>query len=285
MRTDLVCDHSRVAANRQIQCSTGPFWAHELAFAMDCLAEAGFTEIEFMVTRDPITQEPDIPLKLAEERGLHIASVHAPFLVITKNVWGMDPIGKIKRGAEMCKAFGATSMIVHPPYLWERDYANWVMNEAEAFTATTGISVAVETMYPKWVAGRRMRAYRWLDPAALVAAAHHVALDTSHLSVSRLDILDSFETLAPKLEHIHLSNNAGDGRDGHLELEQGVLPIDRFLAEVRRSGYSGAISLELSVRRYVQRPKELVAMLRRNREYVERRMSGEKKLDKGLPRV
>lgn len=252
---------------------------------MDCLAEAGFTEIEFMVTRDPITQEPDIPLKLAEERGLHIASVHAPFLVITKNVWGMDPVGKIERGADMCRAFGATSMIVHPPYLWERDYARWVTHEAEAFTADTGITVAVETMYPKWVAGRRMRAYRWLDPAALVAAAHHVALDTSHLSVGRFDILDSFEILAPKLEHIHLSNNAGDGRDGHLELEQGVLPIDRFLADVRRSGYSKAISLELSVRRYVQRPKELVAMLRRNKEYVERRLSGEKKLGKGLPRV
>jgi sugar phosphate isomerase/epimerase len=274
-----------VTAPRQVQCSTGPFWAYELAFAMDCLAEAGFTEIELMVTRDRITQEPDIPLKLAEERGLRIASVHAPFLVITKNVWGMDPIGKIERGAEMCQAFGADSMIVHPPYLWERDYAHWVMNEAEEFTANTGVTVAVETMYPKWVAGRRVRAYRWLHPKSLVGACPHVALDTSHLSVSRLDILDSFEILLPKLEHIHLSDNAGDGRDGHLELEQGVLPIDRFLGEVRKSSYSGPISLEVSVRRYVQKPSELVAMLRRNKEYVERLLAGDKKLDKGLPRV
>ncbi|MGI8774968.1 MAG: sugar phosphate isomerase/epimerase family protein [Actinomycetota bacterium] len=274
-----------MTTHRQVQCSTGPFWAYELAFAMDCLAEAGFTEIELMVTRDRITQEPEIPLKLADERGLRITSVHAPFLVITKNVWGMDPVGKIERGVEMCKAFGATSMIVHPPYLWERDYANWLMNDAERFTNETGITVAVETMYPKWVAGRRVRAYRWLEPAALVAACSHVALDTSHLSVSRFDILDSFEILKPKLEHIHLSNNAADGRDGHLELEQGVLPIDRFLSEVRKSGFAGAISLELSVRRYVEKPKELVAMLRRNKQYVERRLSGEKRVDKGLPRV
>ena len=83
-----------------------------------------------------------------------------------------------------------------------------------------------------WVAGRQMRAYRWLDPAALPDAAPIVALDTSHVTVARHDILDAYEILAPKLVHIHLSDNAGDGRDGHLELEQGILPIDRFLAEL-----------------------------------------------------
>jgi sugar phosphate isomerase/epimerase len=109
-------------------------------------------------------------------------------------------------------------------------------------------------------------------------------MDTSHVTVARQDILDVYARLLPKLVHIHLSNNAGDGRDGHLELEQGILPLDRFLGEVRESGYTGAISLELAVRRYVERPKDLVATLRRNREYVEQRLSGERKIFKGLPR-
>ena len=269
---------------RPVQCSTGPFWAYELAHAMDAVAEAGFTDIELMVTRDRTTQTPDLPAKLAAERGLRIASLHAPFLVITKNVWGLDPIGKIERGAEMCRALGATSMIVHPPYLWERAYATWVMKESESFTAETGVEVAVETMYPKWVAGRKVRAYRWLEPSALVAAATQVALDTSHLTVSRMDILDAYETMRPKLTHIHLSDNAGDGRDGHLELEQGILPLDRFLQELRRTEYSGAISLELSVRKYVEDRKGLVSMLKQSKGYVEKRLTGEGKLSKGLPR-
>src|SRR5687768_17289093 len=119
------CDDSEMAepALPPVQCSTGPFWTFALEHAMDALAEAGFTDIELMVTRDPRTQEPDLPLKLAEERGLKIASIHAPFLVITKSVWGLDPVEKIRRGAEFCRAVGADSMIVHPPYLWERDYA------------------------------------------------------------------------------------------------------------------------------------------------------------------
>ncbi|MEA2459969.1 MAG: hypothetical protein QOH90_146 [Actinomycetota bacterium] len=268
-----------------VQCSTGPFWAYELERAMDALAEAGFTDIELMVTRDPRTQTPDIPLRLAEERGLRIAAVHGPFLAITKNVWGLDPIGKIERGAEFCQALGATSMIVHPPYLWERDYARWCQQEALEFAENTGVTVAVETMYPKWVAGRRLRAYMWLEPASLLHAAHHVVLDTSHLAVSREDILDGYTILSPKLVHIHLSDNAGDGRDGHLSLEQGILPVDRFLDEIRRTEYEGVISLELSVRRYLQKPEDLVEMLRQNRQYVEKRLSGDPKVAKGLPRA
>ena len=175
-------------------------------------------------------------------------------------------------------------MVVHPPYLWERTYAGWIGSEAEDFSAETGVQIAVETMYPKWVAGRQLRAHRWLDPKALVAAAPNVAMDTSHLTVARFDVLDSYRTLKPKLIHIHLSDNAGDGRDGHLELEQGVVPIERLLAEVRRSNFDGVISLELSVSRYVERAEQLVMMLKRNKEYVEQKLSHEPRKAKGLPR-
>lgn len=271
-------------ARPPVQCSTGPFWTFELERAFDLIAEAGFAEVELMVTRDPKTHDPDVPAALAEERGLRIASLHGPFLVITKTVWGLDPLTKIRKGADMCRELGARSMIVHPPYLWERAYARWVVKDSEAFSAQTGVVVAVETMYPVWAAGRRLRAYRWLDPSALVKAAPAVALDTSHLTVARHDILEAYGTLSPRLVHIHLSNNAGDGRDGHLELERGILSIDRLLAEVRRSNYRGAISLEVSVNRYLERPKALVEMLKRNREYVEDRLSRAGRSIKGLPR-
>ncbi len=268
----------------RVQCSTGPFWTFELENALDILAEAGFQEIELMITRDPSTQDPELPGRLAKERNLRIASVHAPFLVITKTVWGTDPLGKIRRGAEFCSALGCDSMIVHPPYLWERGYARWLGNECSDFMQEAGVTIAVETMYPRWVAGRRLRAYRWLDARDLYRAAPKLAMDTSHVTVARQDILEVLEILRDKLVHIHLSDNAGDGRDGHLELEQGILPIDRFLNEVRKSGYSGAVSLELATRRYVEDRTQLVEMLRKSREYVEQRLKGETRVAKGMPR-
>lgn len=272
------------SAAPRIQCSTGPFWAFELERALDSLAQAGFTEIELMVTRDPRTQTPDLPLKLATERGLKIAAVHGPFLVVTKSVWGLDPLEKIRRGIEMCRAFGATTLIVHPPYLWERSYARWCSEESAAVSEDAGVRIAVETMYPRWVAGRRLRGHRWLKPAELEAACSHIALDTSHLTVAREDVLAAYGILAPKLVHIHLSNNAGDGKDGHLELERGIVPIERFLKELRRTGYGGAISLELGVNSYLERPEALVEMLRRGREYVEQVLHGRRRVPKGLPR-
>lgn len=268
-----------------VQCSTGPFWTFELEQAFDSIAEAGFRTVELMVTRDPRTQTPETPRRLAEERGLEIAAVHGPFLVFTKTVWGQNPLHKIRRGIEMCRELGANNLIVHPPYLWEREYARWVVADAASTQRDTGVAVSVETMYPMWVAGRQLRAYRWLDPATLFAAASHIALDTSHLAVSRYDILDAYRILAPKLTHIHLSDNAVDGRDGHLELEQGKLPIDRFLDALQRNGYGGAISLEIAVRRYVERPREIAPMLTRTRTYVEDRLSRPLRLTKGLPRT
>jgi sugar phosphate isomerase/epimerase len=263
-----------------IQCSTGPFWAFELEDTLDRLAESGFTEIELMVTRDPRTHEPDIPFRLATERGLEIRSIHGPFLVMTKLVWGIDPLEKVRRGVEMCLAVGAETFIVHPPFLWERQFARWVTRESEEFSVACGVRIVVETMYPKWVRDRRVGGYRWLTPAQLATAAPHVALDTSHLVLARQDIFESLDILASKLVHVHLSNNAGDGRDGHLQLEEGVLPMGRFLAELKRRDYAHAVALELAVSRYLERPSgELVEMLRRNLEFVQDRLTRDSILD------
>ena len=68
--------------------------------------------------------------------------------------------------------------------------------------------------------------------------------------------------------HIHLSDQAGDNKDGHLSIGDGILPIDRLLSEICRSAYSGTLALELSVSRYSEQPQELVRMLRANRERV-----------------
>ena len=169
----------------KVQCSTGPFWAYELELAFDLLAEAGFSDIELMVTRDVRTQTPELPAQLAADRGLSIGSVHGPFLVFTKTVWGIDPLQKIRRGVEMCLALGASTLIVHPPHMWERRFARWVVEECAEYCAEQGVTVAVETMYPIWMAGRRVRAYRWLEPKDLFAACPWVAMDTSHLTVAR----------------------------------------------------------------------------------------------------
>jgi sugar phosphate isomerase/epimerase len=184
----------------------------------------------------------------------------------------------------MCRALGAGMLIVHPPYLWERSYARWLVHEASSFMTEARVAVAVETMYPLWLAGRKLGAYQWLEPGELARAAPCIAMDTSHVTVGRLDVLSTYAVLADKVVHIHLSNNAGDGRDGHLELDSGVVPVNRFLDELAGTGYTGSLALELSVRRYLERPRELVEALRRNRQYVEDRLARATRQPKELGR-
>jgi sugar phosphate isomerase/epimerase len=266
----------------RLQCSTGPFWGYELEAAFDAVADAGFTEVELMVNRDPTTHHPDLPARLAAERGLQISSVHGPFLTLTKGVWGANPKVKVRRGIEMCRALGAACLIVHPPLLWEREYARWLCTEAETLIAESRIEIAVETMYPKWMVRRRVSGYRWTEPRDLLHAAPRVAMDTSHVTVARQDVCAVYALLSPKLVHIHLSDSLGDGRDRHLELGAGNLPIDRLLAELLRTQYSGGLSLELSVRDYHQRPVALVSALQRNRQYVMSALSPDTREEKRI---
>jgi sugar phosphate isomerase/epimerase len=264
-----------------IQCSTGPFWAFDLERALDLVAEAGFEAVELMVTRDPKTQDPESVARVAAERSLHVAAVHGPFLVLTRTVWGLGGVGKVARGQEFCRAVGASTFVVHPPLLWEEDYARWL---ERALASPQEPVVAVETMYPRWIGGQRLRAYRWVDPARLLRSSPAIVLDTSHVALARVDVLEAFRVLSPRLVHIHLSDNAGDGRDGHLSIGDGILPIASLLAEIKR-GYRGTIALELSAARYAGRPKELVAMLRRNRELVCEALEGSPEAAEGPPQT
>ncbi|MBA2272411.1 MAG: sugar phosphate isomerase/epimerase [Actinobacteria bacterium] len=267
-----------------IQCSTGPLWALGLEAALDVIAEAGFTQIELMVTRDPSTQSPELPRRLAEERGLRIAALHAPFLIVTRSVWGWDPIEKIRRGAEMSAAVGATTMVVHPPLLWEAGYGRWVREEMEGFALGAGIEIAVETMYPAKVGSRSVAGYRWIKPELLARAASRVVLDTSHVAVAGHNLLGVRRLFGSQLAHVHLSDNAGDGRDGHLEIGQGVLPLERLLDDLCRSGFAGGICLELALGGVVDRHDVVVATLRRNREYLEAALAGRAPIaDSGHP--
>src|SRR5213076_1292502 len=81
--------------------STAPFFRQPLRQAFRAIADAGFDAVEVMVTQDPATQEPDRLITLADEFGLSVAAIHAPFLLVTRRVWGTDPVEKIDRAIHL----------------------------------------------------------------------------------------------------------------------------------------------------------------------------------------
>jgi sugar phosphate isomerase/epimerase len=256
-----------------VLCSTGPFFMLPINQTLDAIAEAGFEGAEVMITNERETQNGPRLKAMADDRSLVVPAIHAPFLVALWRVFTTNPLEKIKRSVEVAQHLGAPTVVVHPPFQWQRAFARWLRNDLDDFVLAEDTTVAVENMFPLGVAGRRGVPFYSATGIEHMKRYPFVVLDTSHLAVSGIDIMTAAEELANRLVHVHLSNNAGAGRDTHGPLQQGVLPIGGFLSNLGGSGYEGTITLELDVRPWASNQARLVAFLREQREYCLERLA------------
>jgi sugar phosphate isomerase/epimerase len=256
--------------------STAPFFRQPLREAFRHIADAGFEAVEVMITQDPGTQEPHLVNRLAREFGLRIEAVHAPFLLITRRVFGTDPVTKIHRSVHVAEEVGAPLVVVHPPYRWQVRYRRWAENDLAEFSARTGVTVAVENMFPVKVPGPGDRGVTFHASQEFddLDSYPYLVLDTSHAGVSGIDIREAYERYRDKLQHVHLSNNAGKGWDSHLPVYQdGILPLAEFLDDLVTGGFGGGVAIELDLRPYMRDEAALHEVLVRNREFCEARLS------------
>jgi sugar phosphate isomerase/epimerase len=256
----------------RLACSTAGFLSRPLAEAFSAIADAGFDAIEVMVTRDPATQDARRLRRLCEEHGLALRAIHAPFLLMTRKVWGTDPVGKIYRAIELAERADVPVVVVHPPYRWQSGYRRWIDEHLRRLSDHTGVRVGVENMFPVSL-GKRGVALHTHDVLADLDRFPDVVLDTSHAAVAGLDVLEAYSRLRDRLAHVHLSNNAGRGWDSHAPVDKGVLPLGELLDALAADGFGGAISLELDLRPALDDPARVRDVLRHNRAFCERRLS------------
>lgn len=243
--------------------STAPFFLRPVREAFKHVADAGFDQVEVMVTRDPDTQDPSSLFAAAATYGLTVRAIHTPSLLITRRVWGTDPIGKVKKAIEMADILGAGTVIAHPPYRWQDTYSGWLSEEMPTEAAEANTIVAMENMFPLRVRGLKGPSLRETS----LDGYPHVTLDTSHAAVSGADVRETAAAMDSRLAHVHLSDNAGKGWDSHLPVNQGVLPLADLLTDLHDDGFAGAVSLELDLRRWMKDPVGMNEILKANREF------------------
>jgi sugar phosphate isomerase/epimerase len=243
--------------------ATGPLYMYSLEETFEVISDAGFDGAELMVTQDRLTQDPHRLLALAGRYELAVPAIHGPFLLVTWRVFGTSPRAKIDRCVELASSVGASTVVIHPPYRFQTGYNDWLAGHIAEVKDETGITIAVENMFPVAVNGRRYTFYRGMDLADL-ARFPYLTLDLSHLAVTGLDVMDAWAQVAGQVAHVHVSNNAGAGRDSHAPLDQGVLPVPAFLEELGASGYAGSVTLELDVRPWVEDRAALLEVLQTN---------------------
>lgn len=252
--------------------STAPFFRHPLREAFRHTREAGYEAIEVMVTSDPATQDPRRLNELADEFGLSIRALHAPFLLLTRRVWGTDPISKIYRASQVAEQAGIPLVVVHPPYKWQTRYRRWIDTRITDYSARSGVMIGVENMFPVKIRGERGLRFHASQEFEDLDRFPNLVLDTSHLAVSRFDVVEAYRRYKSKVVHFHLSNNAGKGWDSHLPVDEGILPLDLLLKEIASDGFEGTISLELDLRPYLGDDDSIKEVLVRNREFCEERL-------------
>lgn len=211
-------------------------------------AQLGYDAVEVMVGVDGISQNIEAVKQLSEHHEIPISAVHAPCLLFTQRVWGTEPWGKLQRSAEMAHEVGAETVVVHPPFRWQREYAAGFVDGIAALEHSTGLRYAVENMYPWRASKRSVEMYLpSRDPSQQDYA--NTTIDLSHAAIAGDDVIEMAKRMGPSLRHIHLTDGTGSAKDEHLVPGRGVMRAAEFLRYLAGSGFDGEIVLEINTRK------------------------------------
>ncbi|MDQ1178818.1 MULTISPECIES: sugar phosphate isomerase/epimerase family protein [unclassified Rhodococcus (in: high G+C Gram-positive bacteria)] len=246
--------------------STASVYPQNTESAFRFAAELGFDGIELMVWAEPISQDVGAIKQLSRAYGVPVLALHAPCLLITQRVWGSDPVSKLVRSVHAAEALGASTVVVHPPFRWQRIYADGFPDQvAELESDNEGMVVAVENMFPMradrlFGAGtgsvKRLEKRGGKPGIGFTAFApsydptdvghQHYTLDFSHTATSGLDAVALSERMGAGLKHLHLADGRGASVDEHLVPGDGTQPVAEVCQALVARGFDGQAVLEIN---------------------------------------
>ncbi|HEY2165600.1 MAG TPA: sugar phosphate isomerase/epimerase [Jatrophihabitantaceae bacterium] len=240
--------------NARVGLSTASVYPESTAAAFELAAKLGYDGVEVMVWTDPISQDPYALLRLSQHYQVPILAIHAPCLIITQRVWTTDPWLKLQKAQFAAELLGAQTVVVHPPFRWQRDYARNFRKGIEQMAGETDVKFAVENMFPLRVRGRVVSAYQpsW-DVAGDTEPYRDYTLDLSHTAVSQSDALAMLDAMGSRLRHLHVADGTGLTKDEHLIPGRGTQPCEQTLERLAARGFDGHVIVEVNTRRALDR--------------------------------
>jgi sugar phosphate isomerase/epimerase len=251
-----VADVIRVP-NAKIALSTASVYPERTPDAFELAARLGYDGVEIMVGADPVSQDIDVIERLSEHYEVPVLAIHAPCLLVTQRVWGRDPWAKLVKAQHAAERLGASTVVVHPPFRWQRDYARDFENGLARMRDETGVAFAVENMFPLRARGNDVVPYSpdW-NPTDYDFP--QVTLDLSHTAVSGSDAMEMATKLGDRLAHLHLADGIGmTNKDEHLVPGRGNQPCAQMLERLASTGYGGLVVLEINTRKAASRTERI----------------------------
>jgi sugar phosphate isomerase/epimerase len=241
-------------ANVKIGLSTMSVYPEGTAAAFEWARKLGYDGVEVMVWTDQVSQDPYALRRLSEHYSVPILAIHSPCLYVTQRVWTTDPWTKLQKARFAAELLGARTVVVHPPFRWQREYARNFATGIDRLAGETDIRFAVENMFPMRLRGREISAYQpsW-DVADDDADYRDYTLDLSHTAVSQSDALAMLSEMGTRLSHIHIADGTGVAKDEHLVPGRGTQPCAEVLERLAGTGFGGHVIVEINTRRVLDR--------------------------------
>ncbi|WP_052068036.1 sugar phosphate isomerase/epimerase family protein [Rhodococcoides fascians] len=244
--------------------STASVYPQNTEAAFRYAAELGYDGIELMVWAESVSQDAEAVRALTRKYGVPVLAVHAPCLLISQRVWGADPVAKLERSVRTAEQLGAATVVVHPPFRWQKKYAEGFGDQVAELESASEVVVAVENMFPMRAdrffgrkEGSAARLRKRGGPGAAVSAfapsydptdsGHaHYTLDLSHTATAGTDAVDMMDRMGDGLAHLHLADGRGASIDEHLIPGHGDQPCAQVCAELVRRGFRGQAVIEIN---------------------------------------
>ncbi|WP_326567929.1 sugar phosphate isomerase/epimerase family protein [Amycolatopsis rhabdoformis] len=234
--------------------STASVWPLRAGAAFELAAELGYDGVEVMVWADPISQDVAAVRRWSKRTGVPILSIHSPSLLITQRIWSPDPEVRLRKSVQAAAELGARTVVVHPPFRWQRRYGDAFGDLVDELEDASGIEIAVENMFkvrpPGGSRNARVSAFRpSIDPTDV--GFRHYTLDLSHSAAARMDALQLAERMGAGLSHVHLADGTGVPKDEHLIPGHGDQPCAELLEKLVSDAFAGQVVLEVNTRHAV----------------------------------
>jgi sugar phosphate isomerase/epimerase len=242
-----------------VALSTASVFPEPMSAAFDAAAELGYDGVELMVWTDPDSQRLRSVARASERTGMPVLAVHAPCLAITQRVWGADPAERLRRSVVLAAGLGAPTVVLHPPFRWQRRYATRLPRQIDELERAHGVRVAMENMFPLRRGRMAVSSYTpGHDPT--VPGARNYTLDLSHTATAGDDAFELLERMGERLAHLHLADGTGLPNDEHLVPGRGTQPCADVLRRLALTGFGGTVVVEISTRRSRSRNARLDAL-------------------------
>ncbi|WP_103889467.1 sugar phosphate isomerase/epimerase family protein [Actinacidiphila yanglinensis] len=238
----------RSVSGVKVALSTASVYPESTATAFEVAARLGYDGVEVMVWTDPVSQDVEALRRLSDYHQVPILAVHAPCLLITQRVWSTDPWTKLQRARAAAQRLGASTVVVHPPFRWQRGYARDFVRGVWRMADETDVRFAVENMYPWRYRDREMLAYA-PDWDVTKEDYRHFTVDLSHAATSRSAALEMAARMGDRLAHVHMADGNGSAKDEHLVPGRGSQPCAELLGALAAGGFGGHVVIEVNTRR------------------------------------